>query len=161
MSQSKTMLSMIVEECYHLIAIHCSFEAHQVAFVLNKCLRLKLKRRKEDIDFLYKELVAFYPLFHYFDQTDHSDYYLVSNKFKGASEFLQSSSEALFPEKMPLTTHLITEYKNADYFLKIEDESEIINIENIINDLNKIPQISTAYLVDVATLRSQQNLIFN
>lgn len=161
MPQSKTKMSIIVEECYHLIAVHCSFEAYQVAFVLNKCLHLKLKRQKEDIDYRYKEIVAFYPLFHYFNQIDCSDYYLVSNKFEGTSDVLQSSPTALFPESTSLTTHLIPEYTKADYFLKIEDETEIIDSEKIINDLNKIPQISTAYLVDIANLKSQENLIFN
>lgn len=161
MPQNKTMLNMIVEERYHLIAIHCSHESYKAAFLLNKHLRLRLKRERRDLDFKHKELVAFYPLFHYFDQMNCSDYYMVSNKFDGTSDLHQSSEGDLFSEKATLTKHLMSEYKNVDYFLKIEDETQIISAKKLIDDLNKIPQILTAYEVDVETLRSQENLIFN
>lgn len=160
MSKNKTMLQMTVEECYHLIAIHCSREAHQVAFLLNQHLNTKLKRERQDLDFQHKEFVAFYPLFHYLDQANYVNYYFVSGKYEGGSSSTQSSG-ALFTEKETLTTHLMPEYKNVDFFLKIEDETTLINTEEITTILNKVPQIITAYCIDVDTLKSQENLIFN
>lgn len=159
MSQNKTLLNIIEEEWYHLIAVHCSREAYQVAYFLNQHLGLKLKREKQDVDFKHEQLVAFYPIFHYLDGTNGADYYLVANRFGG--KYQHRSSGALFPDSSNVTTHLLSEYKNVDYFLKIEDETEIIDAKKTISDLNKVPQIITAYNVDVKTLKSQENLIFN
>lgn len=160
MPPNKTMLKMIEEESFHLIAIHCAREAYQIAFYLNKNLQLKLMRERKDIDFKHQEHIAYYPVFHHFDQISYSDFYLVANKFDGASNHAQSSG-ALFPEKPTLTSYLMPEYKKVDYFLKIEDDSELIDAQKVVNDLNKIPQIITAFQVNAATVKLRENLIFN
>lgn len=151
---------MIVEDSYSLIALHCSMEAYRVAFFLNKSLNIQLARERQDIDFHHKELMAYYPLYRYFDEINHCNYYLVSNKFKGNPE--QSVPvRGIFEEGSMLATNLVAEYKTVDYFLKIEDETEMTNMKDTLDLLNKIPQIITAYAVDVENLKSKENLIFH
>lgn len=160
MPQNKRILNIIEEDSYQLIAVHSSLEAYQLAYLFNKYLGLSLKREKQDIDFKHKELLAVYPLYYFFDGNNESGYYLVSNKFKGNLENLQPSG-ALFQEGTTLTTNLIPEYKKVDFFLKIQDETEKIDTKSIVRNLNNIPKIITAYSVDVETLKSKENLIFN
>lgn len=161
MSKNKTvLLTLEEEESYHLIAVHCSREAFQVAFFLNKALGLKFKRNRKDIDFKHEQHMAFYPIFHCSDEANYVDYYLVANKFDAASAQLRPSGP-LFAETEVVTTHLLPEFKNVDYFLKIEDEAAMIDPQAIIDDLNKIPQIITAYDVEVESIKSKENLIFN
>lgn len=161
MSKNKTvLLTLEEEESYLLIAVHCSREAYQVAFFLNKAFGLKFKRNRKDIDFKHEKHMAFYPIFHCSDEANYVDYYLVANKFDAASVQLQPSG-TLFAETEVVTTHLLPEFKNVDYFLKIEDEAAMIDPQEIVDGLNKIPQIITAYDVEVESIKSKENLIFN
>ncbi|HET8809184.1 MAG TPA: IPExxxVDY family protein, partial [Flavobacteriaceae bacterium] len=158
--KNKRMLSLIEEDGYSLIAVHSSLETYQLAFFLNKFLGLRLKREKQDVDFKHKELLALYPLYHFFDLANERGFYLVSNKFKGNKENFQPSG-GLFQEEPIFTTNLIPEYKKVDFFLKIEDETEITDVQNIVRNLNNVPKIITAYALEVEALKSKENLIFN
>lgn len=161
MPKNKTvLLTLEEEESYHLVAVHCSREAYQVAFFLNKALGLTFKRDRKDLDFKHENHMAFYPIFHCSDEANYIDYYLVANKFDATSMQLRPSG-TLFAEKEVVTTHLLPEFKRVDYFLKIEDEAAMIDPQEIVDGLNKIPQIITAYDVEVESIKSKENLIFN
>ena len=51
------------------------------------------------------------------------------------------------------------EYKDVDYFLKIEQD-EITFEQDIVKSILTIPQIVTAYMVETNKLKSKNNLIF-
>jgi len=59
---------------------------------------------------------------------------------------------------------LITEYREVDYFLKIEqdgsDSERQAENENIISKLLAISKVITAYTVETQKLKSKNNLIF-
>jgi hypothetical protein len=57
--------------------------------------------------------------------------------------------------------NLIPEYKKVNYFLKIENEENNVNIKDILVNIQKVPQVVTVYDVDATTLKSKNNLIFN
>ena len=48
-----------------------------------------------------------------------------------------------------------------DYFLKIDNGGGIINEKEVLNTIQNISKISTAYRVDVLQLKSKEHLIFN
>lgn len=155
-----TLLQLPEESTYHIIAIHCHCEAHQIAFSLNQHLGLRLKRKKEDLDLTVKKNIAYFPFFHFFDPKKSFDYYLVSSKY--TIDFQSNKDNySLFSEKTSLTTHLLPQHKNVDFFLKIEDDANLIDTKKVIQKLNKVSQIITSYNLNVETLKNKENLIFN
>jgi len=56
---------------------------------------------------------------------------------------------------------LLPEYKKVNYLLKIETDLTINKEKQILNKLLKIPQVVTAYSIDVDTLKTKNNLIFD
>ena len=160
MAVNKLMLDGFAEDDYKLIAIHSSIEAYKLAFFLNKVLSIKLEREIYDVDFSHKEGIAYYQLFSYLNEHLCCNYYLVSNKHKLNPEEV-TINNGLFPEDGKVNTNLIQEYKSVDFFLKIEDDTESVSLKKLLININKIHQVVTAYSIDVNTLKSNKNLIFN
>ncbi|WP_121667247.1 IPExxxVDY family protein [Mesonia aquimarina] len=160
MTVNKLVLDAFTEDDYKLIAIHSSIEAYKLAFFLNKLLDIKLAREECDVDFNHKHGIAYYPLFSYFSKSLGCNYYLVANKYKIKREEIVLHDQ-LFLEEEKITTHLLPEYKNVDYLLKVEDSTEMLSVKKLLLDINKIQQVVTAYEVDISTLKSNENLIFN
>lgn len=151
-----------VEESFHLLAIHSSLEEYKMAFLLNMNLQLSLRRASFDVDFNHGEIQALYPLYIFKEEEKYRTYYLFKNKFKGSVKKVVSSGSLFVEEEISTQlTYLIPEYKNVDYFLKIEDDLEEDFIQNLLNNIGKIPKVITTYIVDVDQLKSRNNLIVN
>ena len=74
-----------------------------------------------------------------------------------------TSSGSLFDStnKVLRTHNLVPEYKNVNYLLKIENEGHLFNEKAVISKIQDIPQIVTAYSIDVSQIKLKENLIFN
>lgn len=146
---------------YQLVAIHSSMEEYKMAYFLNKHLDLRLKRSHFDLDFNHGEIQALYPLFDFKEPENYRSYYLIKNKFKGSIKKVVSSGSLFIEEDISSQiTYLIPEYKEVDYFLKIEDDTEGEE-QSIINKIAFIPQVITTYMVDINQLKSKNNLILD
>jgi hypothetical protein len=55
---------------------------------------------------------------------------------------------------------LLPEFKKVDYFLKIENNEDTMNVSKIQILLNTIDNVSTVYTVDTNQIKSKNNLIF-
>lgn len=149
-----------VEEDFHLLAVHSSMEEYKMAYSLNKRLQISLKRARCDVDFNHGAVQAQYPLYEFKEPEKYRCIYLIKNKYKGPVKKVTSSGSLFVEEEVtPHLTYLIPEYKNVDYFLKIEEDMETAEIHNLINGISLIPNVVTAYLVDVNQLKSKNNLI--
>ncbi|MDO5969375.1 IPExxxVDY family protein [Flavivirga aquimarina] len=148
------------EELYTLVAIHCALEDYRLAYLLNKYLGISLIRKSQDLD--YQNGKSIYSIFEWEDNKQQTIWSLVSNICK-TEEFRQKSNESLFDseEKITRTAYLIPEYKTVNYFLKIDTEINFSKEKYILNNVLKVPQIATAYSIDVNQLKSKDNLIFN
>jgi len=147
------------EDVYSLLAIHCDTEDYRLAYLLNQYLSINLKRCANDLDFKYT--TALYSIYEWEDHNKETMWNLIENIFKREEESLASSG-SLFntSSKIIKTFNLIPEYKKVNYFLKIENDNNI-DIKIIINKIQKIPQVVAVYDIDVLTLKSKNNLIFN
>ncbi|MBD3862984.1 IPExxxVDY family protein [Olleya marilimosa] len=148
------------EEHYALIGIHCVIEDYRLAFLINKTLDIKLKRRLVDVT--NPSLNSSYALFEWFDEKQLTTYHLVANTCKVQQNNLQQQSNSLFGEDSSGATnfYLLPEFKKVNYLLKIQ--TEFHNKEKIIlNNILRIPQVVTAYSIDADALKSKDNLIFN
>jgi len=159
MALHKLQVDDLYDDAYKLIAIHCRLEDYRLAYLLNKNLDLKLARKEDDLDFQY--LKSSYSIFEWYNQDQYVTWNLVSNVCKKEEESLYSSG-TLFDtnEKVLKTYHLISQYKNVDYFIKISDEIQNVNEKLILNTLQTIPQIITSYTVNPLKIKSKDHLIF-
>jgi len=159
MALHKLLVDDFYDDTYKLIAIHCRLEDYRLAYLLNKNLEIKLKRKAEDIDFKY--LKASYSFFEWNNEAQYVTWNLISNVCKKEEDSLYSTG-TLFEtnQKVIKTFHLISEYKKVDYFIKISDEIQNVNEKLILSKLQAIPQIITSYTVDPLKLKSKDHLIF-
>ena len=163
MANHKLILEGDFQEEFSLIAIHCSEEPYKMAYMLNKHMSLHLSRKKLDVDFSSQGLDISFPLFEYEDELSYIIYNLVSNKNKSLTAKFQSSGglfSDVFSEKT-ITTFLLKEFKNVDYFLKIQSDYEKVSTRKLISTINEIEQVISAYTIESEKIKSKNNLIFN
>lgn len=145
---------------FDLIAIHGTLEPYYFAFLLNKHLKCRFERSKEDLIVYYKNTEAPFSRYDYHDEYQDIHYYMMANKVKIEN---QEENLGLFNnQKSTTTAHFIVERPRVDYFIKVmEDGYAFAKAKTkILHTLNQIPQIVTAYEVEVDQLKDKQNLIF-
>ncbi|MCK0147961.1 IPExxxVDY family protein [Arenibacter sp. F26102] len=142
------------EETFTLIALHSSIEDYMLVYALNSCLKTKLKRSVNDLEISQS---GSFPIFDWRDEVNDRYFTLISNNDVKEEEL---SIGNLFQDQPSFTKyHLVPEYRDVDYFLKIElDEIDVE--EEILKSVLAIPKIITAYIVDACKLKSKNNLIF-
>ena len=63
---------------------------------------------------------------------------------------------------MITTRYLITEWKNIDFFILINNADFLFDTDELLEKIQNIQNISTQFIVDIDSLstKSQKNLIF-
>jgi|SRR5690606_7098670 len=161
MAIPKLILDDFFEEAsYTLIAIYCAVEDYRLAYLLNSYLKIHLTRKRTDLD--YNNGKSTFPIFEWEDSKYLTTWNLVHNICR-LETYQKTNRQSLFDseERIIQTFHLIPEYKQVNYFLKIDDEFDDDQEKRIIDTILKIPQVSTAYSVDGNQLKSKNNLIFS
>jgi len=147
---------------YHLIAIHTSLEDYRLAYFINQKLAINLYKNKNEIQINIKEGETQFSRFYYNNIKKGVSWNLLQNK----NEVIQINKEItqnLFSNiKLEVSTkvYLLPEFKKVDFFLKIENSEEAMNLNDIQTQLNTIENISTAYTVETNKIKSKYNLIF-
>lgn len=163
MANHKLFFDEEFEEPFTLIAIHCSEEEYKVAYLMNKFLNMRFRRRKVDIDLTFDGLITTFPIFDFTDEINYNQYHLLSNKCRTIDASLQSSG-GLFSEMdsdKAKDHFLLPEFKKVDFFLKIYSDFENVSVSTFISEINKIKQIISAYIVETDNIKSKNNLIFD
>lgn len=147
---------------YYLIAIHTSLEDYRLAYFINQNLPINLSKNESEIQINIKEGEANFSRFYYYDIENTISWNLIQNK----SEVIQhkeGNSSNLFSNiimEVATKVFLLPELKKVDYFLKIENTDDLLNISKIQTKLNKIDSISAIYKVETNQIKSKNNLIF-
>jgi hypothetical protein len=147
---------------YDLIAIHTSLEDYRLAYFINQTLPINLSKSKNEIQIHIKEGETKFSRFYYYDIEKTISWNLLQNK----NEVFQQkndTNQSLFSNvtlEVSTKVYLLPEFKKVDYFLKIENAEDSLNIPKIQILLNKIDSISTVYKVDTDQIKSKNNLIF-
>jgi hypothetical protein len=148
---------------YHLIAIHTSLEDYRLAYFINQKLPINLGKNKNEIQINIKEGETKFSRFYYHDAEKGISWNLIQNKSEVIQQKNDNRQNNLFSNiSMEVSTkvYLLPEFKKADYFLKIENLEDDLNITAIQVLLNTIDSISTAYTVETNKIKSKNNLIF-
>lgn len=147
---------------YHLIAIHTSLEDYRLAFFINQKLPINLSKNKNEIQINIKEGETNFSRFSYQDIEKTISWNLIQNKNEVIQQKNDKSQNLFSNVNMEVSTKvfLLPEFKKVDYFLKIENMDDVMNVEEIQALLNTIDSISTAYTVDTNNIKAKNNLIF-
>ncbi|MBD1260186.1 IPExxxVDY family protein [Maribacter polysiphoniae] len=142
------------EESFTLIALHSSMQDYSIVYALNMVLNSSFVRASKDLE------LSEYKSFPFFEwQDDQHDRYwtLIANKSIKKELLVR---DGLFQDEPSFAKHyLVPEYKEVDYFVKIEHDDDL-DSSFLVKDLLTIPKIITAYSLDADTLKSRNNLIF-
>ena len=147
---------------YYLIAIHTSLEDYRLAYFINQKLPINLAKSKEEVQINIKEGETNFARFYHYDSENAISWNLIQNKNEVLQQNLNLSQDLFSNVTMEVSTKvfLLPEFKKADYFLKIENTDDTINVSQIKTILNTIDSISTVYTVDTNQIKSKNNLIF-
>ena len=147
---------------YHLIAIHTSLEDYRLAYFINQKLPINLSKNKDEIQINIKEGETNFSRFYYFDKKNAISWNLIQNKNEVIQQKNENSQNLFSNINLEVSTkvYLLPEFKKVDYFLKIENVAEEMNVTEIQVLLNTIDSISTAYIVETNKIKSKNNLIF-
>ena len=159
MATHKLLVDDFYDTSFSLLAIHCGLEDYRMAYLLNKQLGLNLSRMPHDLD--YKYFAASYSVYEWYNKENQISWNLISNVCKKEEDSLQSSGSLFHLQNKVLKTyHLLPEYKNVDYLIKISNDTQYFNEKIILSKIQSIPQIVTSYSIDTEKLKSKDNLIF-
>jgi hypothetical protein len=147
---------------YYLIAIHTSLEDYRLAFFINQILPINLSKSKSEIQINIKEGETNFSRFYYNDEESAITWNLIQNKNE-VIQYKKGNTQNLFSNiTMEVSTKvfLLPEFKKVDYFLKIENNDDAMNVSKLQIILNTIDSVSTVYIVDTNKIKSKNNLIF-
>jgi hypothetical protein len=123
---------------------------------------LNLSKNKNEIQITIKEGETKFSRFFYDEKKRGVFWNLIQNKNEVIQQKKESSQNLFSNIKMEVSTkvHLLPEFKKVDYFLKIENLEETMDLTKIQILLNTIENISTVYTVETNKIKSKNNLIF-
>ena len=147
---------------YSLIAIHTSLEDYRLAYFINQKLHLNLNKSTKEIQITVKEGETQFSRFHYYDKKKDISWDLIQNK-NDVIQQQRDQNQSLFSNidlEIATKVYMLPEFKKVEYFLKIQNCDNNLNILEILNTLNTIDNIATTYVVDTNKIKSKNNLIF-
>ena len=159
MAVHKLLVDDFEDSNYSLLAVHCEMEDYRLAYFLNKNLETRLARTREDLDFVTS--LASFSVFEWINPQLQTNWHLIKNSCLVEEVAI---SQGLFSEtnqKSWVSHSLLPEYQSVDYLLKINNGGGFINEKQILNKIQKITNVSTAYSLDISQLKSKEHLIFN
>lgn len=162
MAIHKVYIEDFEEEDYHLIALHTSLEDYRLAYFLNRELGIVLSKNKLDIPLQVKQVKSSFIRFSYEDEKKIIQWDLVQNKNE-VENIENTTTTDLFSNtknSFSSSAYLLPEYKKVDYFVKIENAANEIDLDKVIAQISKIDAINLVYSVAKNKIKSKNNLIF-
>tara|TARA_B110000014_G_C19874733_1_gene452814 strand:+ start:276 stop:734 length:459 start_codon:yes stop_codon:yes gene_type:complete len=145
-------------EEFSLLAIHTDLEDFRLAYFLNKTLGLNLSRKEFDLNFIDSK--GNFSVFEYIDQDSFLKWNLISNIYNhNFTTNINSNDLFELSNELVKKFNLLSEYKNVNFLLKLENNENQVDLEDIIKEIKNIPQIITLYNIN-KDLKNKENLIF-
>jgi hypothetical protein len=147
---------------YNLIAIHTTLEDYRLAYFINKHLPINLSKSKSEIQINIKEGETHFSRFDFDDAENDIYWNLIQNKNEVIVEKKNNDFDLFANTVQEIATkvYLLPEFKKVNYFLKIDNAENTIDVEKTTAILNTIERISTVYMVDLNKIKNKNNLIF-
>ncbi len=149
------------EPDYRIIGIHTTLEDYKLAYLLNHQINFNFTRIHPDPDYVIESKKAFFSVFEFQDAKNLIDWYLISNKFKVSPP--KGNSLGLFKTEEAFASsyvYLQPEVKEADFLIKIQGDFLDSSLKILLQKVNQIKGVVTAYSVDTHKLNHKEYLIF-
>lgn len=162
MAVLKLHLDEFDEVDYNLIAIHSTLEDYRLAYLINQKLPVILSKSKEEIGVTVKEGEALFSKFIFDDLHKGILWTLIPNKNEITVRKKSTGQNLFLNTDVEIATkvYLLSELKKVDYFLKIENNGDTFDVEEIVKSIQSINRIATVYAVIPQKIKSKNNLIF-
>lgn len=148
----KHTLSVPQEETPHqMLCLHTSLPAHQLAFRINKSIRIRLKRDREDLD--AKNNTEQYPVFSFLCPKEKSHWRLIGNKVHTMRDF--GSESSLFDASESIQ-FLFNSLSAVDFLL----DSDALDTDRVMENLQNDPMIQSCYPLPKHLTYIKQQLSF-
>lgn len=157
MAIHKIQINDFVSDDYELIAVHSSLDDYKLAYMLNKELGVQLSKNNAYVEIAIPEGKSAFSNYIFDDEKNDVVWTLIENKTTIINSNKQTTS--LF-EQVDITVFLLPEFKKADYLIKIENIDYGFDSESIVDKIQEIKNVTTAYTIDITNLKSKNNLIF-
>ncbi len=158
MTITKLNLEDSFSEEFSLLAIHTDLEDFRLAYFLNKTLGLNLSRKEFDLNFIDSK--GNFSVFEYIDEDSYLKWNLISNIYNhNFTTNINSNDLFELSNELVKKFNLLSEYKNVNFLLKLENNENQVDLEDIIKEIKNIPQIITLYNIN-KDLKNKENLIF-
>lgn len=162
MTNFKLLLDDFEENDYILLAIHSVLEDYRLAFFLNKELPIVLSKSNEKIVLKNKKGTVVCHKYVFEDSFSEVKWTLIQNLNEITIAAINIGAN-LFNEEFvesEIKIYLLPEFKNVDFFLKIDHSENDLDTIEIINKISSIHNLSTVYEVKIDNLKTKNNLIF-
>ena len=136
---AKVLLEFEENYDFDLIGICSHIKDYRIVWELNRHLKLNLSK-DSNYELTRNGQQQSHPFYFFCDESNLIDYYLIGNR---------SNLGLLIPEE-----------SKCDYLLIIKGNIADISIHKILDKLNAIKNILTAYSIKIVELRSKENLLF-
>src|SRR5688572_15898902 len=152
----------LYDDDYDLIAIHSPLEDYRLAYFLNQKLPVLLSKSKHSIEVSTKDGEALFSKFIFDDEANDMFWSMFQNKNEIVTSGTNSGQDLFLDANLEMETSvfLMPEFRKVDYFLKIENNHDTFDLDEIIRKINTIERISTVYTIDPEKIKSKNNLIF-
>ncbi|MGB7393154.1 MAG: IPExxxVDY family protein [Pricia sp.] len=153
----------IYEADFDLIALHSHLKDYALAYSLNLFLKSGFCRRRTDLDISSHIRI---PIFEWKDDINERYWTFFANHGKSNEKLGEDGARKGLFVGQPSGNHfhMVPEYREADYFLKIEQEGFESHRKaqngRLVKSLQGIPKIWMAYSIETEHLKSRNNLIF-
>ena len=139
---NRKFLKLEIDLDFVLIAVTASLKDYRACYLINKHLNLNFVRVDDlSVDNLNNSNKrGYFSLFNCYWEASETDFYFIANK--------------------GMEGYLVPEMREADYFLMIKNYIDDEDLNDIINGLNKIPEIVAAIKIDPKKIKSRENLLF-
>ena len=138
---SRKFLKFEIDLDFVLIAVTTSLKDYRICYLINKCLNFNFSKANDlAVDIHPNAGPVYFSLYHYTWENSETDFFFIANKGTDG--------------------YLIPEMKSADYFLMIKNYIDDTDLERVISDLNRIPEIVAAVKIDPKKVKSRENLLF-
>ncbi len=127
---------------FELLGIVSPIREYRMAWLVNQELELNLVKVDDlELEFLNSEKLE---IAQYFLSLPHGFIQLLKNKALNSVQQL---------------AYLVTELKNLDYFLLVQDETEQMDLSNFMEKLSQNPLVQSIVRIDISKLKSKENLL--
>jgi hypothetical protein len=147
---------------FQLFAIHTSLEDYRLAYFINQAMSVNLAKDNNEITIKNKAGETSFSHFSFEDEKKGVCWDLIQNKTEILSSKKQKGQGLFADTEAQILTkvYLLPEYNKVDFFLRIENTSEIDNTITMVSKINTIERISTVYFIETEKIKSKNNLIF-